>query len=282
MKTYTPSELSTAQMHNYLLSAVAPRPIAFVSTVDGNGNVNLSPYSCFNFFGAKPPILVFSPTRRVRDNTIKHTLENILETKECVVNIVPFTIVEQMSLSSTEYDKGVNEFTKAGLTEVPSKEVKAPRVMESPVQFECKLQQVIEMGQEGGAGNLVICEVVRIHLDEDILDTKGMIDNTAMDLMGRMGGHYYVRASGDALMTIQKPIRQKGIGIDKLPLHIVESDVLTGNQLAKLANVEAIPSEEVLNSIEVPQMSSRENNHMLASKLLNKGRIIEAWKVLLS
>ncbi|NME67893.1 flavin reductase family protein [Flammeovirga aprica] len=282
MKTFTPSDVTTAQMHGYLLNAIAPRPIAFVSTVDDEGNVNLSPYSCFNFFGANPPILVFSPTRRVRDNTIKHTLENILQTKECVVNIVPYTIVEQMSLSSTEYDKGVNEFIKSGLTEVPSIDVQPPRVMESPVQFECKLQQVIEMGQEGGAGNLVICEVIRIHADENILNENGMIEGTKLDLMGRMGGNYYVRASGDALMSIEKPVRKKGIGIDQLPLHIVESEVLTGNQLGKLANIEAIPTEEALNHIDVPMMDSREDNHRLAGQLLDKGMVEEAWKVLLS
>lgn len=282
MKTFTPSEVTTAQMHGYLLNAIAPRPIAFVSTVDDECNVNLSPYSCFNFFGANPPILVFSPTRRVRDNTVKHTLENILATKECVVNIVPYNIVEQMSLSSTEYDRGVNEFIKSGLTEVPSVDVKPPRVMESPVQFECKLQQVIEMGQEGGAGNLVICEVIRIHADENILDENGMIEGAKLDLMGRMGGNYYVRASGDALMTIEKPIRKKGIGIDQLPLHIVESEVLTGNQLGKLANIEAVPTRQALEHIEVPMMDSREDNHILAGKLLDKGLVEEAWKVLLS
>lgn len=281
MKTFIPSEISTAEMHGYLLNAVAPRPIALVSTVDKEGKVNLSPYSCFNFFGANPPILVFSPTRRVRDNTVKHTLENILETKECVVNIVSYDIVEQISLSSTEYEKGVNEFIKSGLTEIPSVNVKSPRVKESPVQFECKLQQVIEMGKEGGAGNLVICEVVRVHAAEKILDEKGMIDCTKLDLMGRMGGNYYVKASRSAMVSITKPIRQKGIGIDQLPLHIVESEILTGNQLAKLANIEEIPSKKVLDTIEVPLMESRENNHILASKLINKGLIIEAWKVLL-
>ncbi|MBD0403127.1 flavin reductase family protein [Flammeovirga sp. EKP202] len=282
MKTFTPSEVTTAQMHGYLLNSIAPRPIAFVSTVDDEGNVNLSPYSCFNFFGANPPILVFSPTRRVRDNTTKHTLDNILATKECVVNIVTYDIVEQMSLSSTEYGKGINEFIKSGLTEVPSVDVTPPRVKESLVQFECKLQQVIAMGEEGGAGNLVLCEVIRIHVNESILDEKGMIEGSKLDLMGRMGGNYYVRASGDALLSIEKPIRKKGIGIDQLPLHIVESEILTGNQLAKLANIEAIPSIESLEHIEIPMMDSRENNHILAGKLLDKGMVEEAWKVLLN
>ncbi|MBB3700584.1 flavin reductase [Flammeovirga yaeyamensis] len=281
MKKIIPSEISTSEMHSYLLNAIAPRPIAFVSTVDAAGKVNLSPYSCFNFFGANPAIFVFSPTRSVRGNALKHTLENIQETKECTVNIVTYDFVHQMSLSSTAYDKGVNEFVKAGLTETPSDIVAPPRVAESPVQFECKLREVMPMGDEGGAGNLVICEVVCIHVNENYLNEEGVLDSAKLDLMGRMGGNLYVRASGDALLGIQKPIQKKGIGIDQLPLHIIESNILTGNHLAQLANVDHIPTETELSTIETPQTSSSEENHTLAAHLINKGMINEAWKVLL-
>ncbi|AZQ64129.1 flavin reductase family protein [Flammeovirga pectinis] len=281
MKSIQPSEVTTAEMHSYLLNSIAPRPIAFVSTIDKNNIVNLSPYSCFNFFGANPPILIFSPTKSVRDNVEKHTLENIRETKECTVNIVSYEIVEQMSLSSTAYDKGVNEFIKSGLSELKSELVKPPRVKESPVQFECILKEIIPMGNEGGSGNLVICEVIKMHMDESALDEKGMIDSTKLNLMGRMGGNMYVKASGNALLSVQKPTRNKGIGIDKLPLHIIESDILTGNHLAKLANIEKLPIDIDFKNIEVPITSSREENHLLAARLLDKGLLLEAWKLLL-
>ncbi|OHX67323.1 flavin reductase family protein [Flammeovirga pacifica] len=281
MKKIIPSEISTSEMHSYLLNAIAPRPIAFVSTVDASGKVNLSPYSCFNFFGANPAVFVFSPTRSVRGNALKHTLANIEETRECTVNIVTHDIVHQMSLSSTAYEKGVNEFIKSGLTEKASDIVAPPRVAESPVQFECKLREVMPMGDEGGAGNLVICEVICIHINENYLNDQGGLDTTKLDLMGRMGGNFYVRASGDALMTIQKPIQTKGIGLDQLPLHIIESKILTGNHLAQLANVDHIPSEKDLENIETPQTSSVEENHTLAARLIDKGLIKEAWKLLL-
>ena len=194
MISISPKDISTKQLHGYLLGAVTPRPIAFASTVDSDGNVNLSPFSFFNVFSAKPPILIFSPARRVRDNTIKHTLENALETKEVVINMVSYDMVQQMSLSSTEYEKGVNEFLKAGFTQTPSEVVLPPRVAESPAQFECKVNEVVSLGNEGGAGNLIIAEVVRIHIKEDILDNEGRIDPRKIDTVARMGGNWYSRS----------------------------------------------------------------------------------------
>ncbi|WP_291868252.1 flavin reductase family protein [Maribacter sp.] len=246
MATHTldPQEIEITQLHGLLLSAVAPRPIAFASTVDGEGNINLSPFSFFNVFSANPPILIFSPARRVRDNTTKHTLENVLETKEVVINTVNFPMVEQMSLASTEYGKGVNEFKKAGLTPISSIKVKAPRVKESPVSFECIVENVIAMGDEGGAGNLVIAKVVLIHVEDSYTDEKGKLDTTKLDMVARMGESWYTRANEASLFEIPKPIFTQGIGVDKLPSHISDSEILTGNNLGRLGNVEKIPSEK--------------------------------------
>ena len=217
MKTFDPKEISTRELHGLLLGAIGPRPIAFASTIDSSGNVNLSPYSFFNVFGSNPPTVIFSPSKRVRDKGIKHTLENVQSTQEVVINIVNYSIVEQMSLSSTEYDKGVNEFIKAGLTQVPSTKIKPPRVGEAPAAFECVVKQIIETGQEGGAGNLVICEVVMAHFQEDIFDENGKIDPFKIDLVGRMGGDWYCHAQGEALFQVAKPLRTKGIGVDQIP-----------------------------------------------------------------
>jgi flavin reductase (DIM6/NTAB) family NADH-FMN oxidoreductase RutF len=290
IKTISPKDVSTAEFHSYLLSAVAPRPIAFASTIDGSGNINLSPFSFFNAFGANPPILIFSPARRVRDNTTKHTLENIKEVGEVVINIVNYAMVEQTSLASTEYDKGVNEFVKAGFTQVPSQMVRPPRVGESPVAFECKVLQIIETGTEGGAGNLIICEVVLAHIKEEILDEKGRIDTKKIDLVGRMGGEWYCRANGDALFEIPKPLLTKGIGIDQLPDFIKNSSVLTGNNLGRLANVERIPSpeevrafqdEEVKNIVLNNSLDKKTALHLKAKQFLEDGKITEAWLTLL-
>jgi len=239
-----PKETPIPKLHQYLLGAVAPRPIAFASTVSKTGEVNLSPYSFFNCFSANPPILIFSPARRVRGNTTKHTLENARDTKEVVINIVNHSIVEQMSLSSTEYDEGVNEFVKAGLTEVKSEKVTPPRVKESPVSFECKVNEIIELGQEGGAGNLVICEVVMIHINDQILDDQQFIDPYKIDLVARMGGNWYSRINGDAIFEIPKPTRNKGVGVDALPHSVQNSNFLTGNNLGRLGNIEILPTEE--------------------------------------
>ncbi|MCU0437909.1 MAG: flavin reductase family protein [Raineya sp.] len=291
IKTISPKDVSTAEFHGYFLSAVAPRPIAFASTIDKDGNINLSPFSFFNAFGANPPILIFSPARRVRDNTTKHTLENVKEVGEVVINIVNYAMVEQTSLASTEYDKGVNEFVKAGFTQVASTLVKPPRVGESPVAFECKVLQIIETGSEGGAGNLIICEVVLAHIKEDILDEKGKIDTKKIDLVGRMGGEWYCRANGDSLFEIPKPLLTKGIGIDQLPDFIKNSTILTGNNLGRLANVEQLPSKEDIQSFEdvdvknwLKTLSTSELQNALhkhAQKLLEQGKIHEAWLTLM-
>lgn len=290
--TIIPGEVSTGKLHAYLLSAVAPRPIAFASTVDKAGNVNLSPFSFFNIFGANPPIVIFSPARRVRDNTIKHTLENIREVPEVVINIVNYPIVEQMSLSSTEYDKDVNEFTKAGLTEVASSKIRPPRVGEAPVALECKLEQIIETGQEGGAGNLIIAKVIAVHIRNEYLDEAGGLDTEKLDLVARMGGSWYCRASGDALFEIPKPILTKGIGVDQLPEHIRLSPVLTGNNLGRLGNVERLPDEETVKAFAtqddtLKKLLKNSNNlqhelHEYARQLLQLGKVEEALMALLA
>ena len=240
MKTIDPKALSTAALHGYMLGAVTPRPIAFASTIDVDGNVNLSPFSFFNVFSANPPIMIFSPARRGRDNTTKHTYENVLQVKEVVINIVNYDIVQQMSLSSTEYGKGVNEFEKAGLTPLASQTIKPPRVAESPVQFECRVNEVISLGTEGGAGNLVICEVLKMHINEAILDADGKIDPVKLDAVSRMGGNWYGRAK-QGMFEVPKPLSRLGIGFDQLPETIRTSKLLTGNDLAMLANVEVLP-----------------------------------------
>lgn len=294
MKTINPKEISTSEFHAYLLGSVAPRPIAFVSTIDQNGQVNLSPFSFFNVFGVNPPTLVFSPARRVRDNSTKHTLENVKEIPEAVVNIVNYAMVEQMSLASTEYEKGVNEFIKAGLTEVPSLQVKPPGVAESPVTFECKVKEIIETGQEGGAGNLIVCEVLLAHIQEEVLDDRQKIDPFRLDAVARMGGNWYCRANGDALFEVEKPLRSKGIGVDQIPENIRNSTILTGNNLGKLGNVEALPDYKAVESfgkeIEMDKLREEfegkseifvEYLHLLAKKFLETNEVENAWKVLL-
>ena len=289
MLSILPQEVSTGKLHGYLLSAVSPRPIAFASTVDDLGNVNLSPFSFFNVFSANPPILVFSPARRVRDNTTKHTLENILINKEVVINIVNYDMVQQMSLSSTEYPAGVNEFLKSGLTEVASDIVKPPRVQEAPVQFECKVNDVIALGNQGGAGNLIIAEVVKLHIKETILDTDGKIDANKIDAVARMGGNWYNR-SREGMFEVIKPIKTRGIGVDALPISIKNSTILTGNELGILGNSERIPTmDEVKEYISLKveksfdiQTSTKENIHKQAQDMLQKGTILDAFKLLLA
>ncbi|EKB49000.1 flavin reductase family protein [Cecembia lonarensis] len=294
MKSIDPKEISTAELHGYLLGAIAPRPIAFASTVDKSGNVNLSPYSFFNIFGSNPPILIFSPSRRVRDNTTKHSLENVLEVPEVVINIVDYAMVEQMSLASTEYEQGVNEFIKSGLTEVPSTKVKPPRVKEAPAAFECRVKEVIPLGEEGGAGNLVLCEVILAHFREDIFNEKGQIDPFKLDAVSRMGGDWYCRAQGDALFEIPKPIRTKGIGVDAIPFSIRNSTVLSGNNLGRLGNVEALPGQEevlefatqpVIQEMRIRFQHDRESYinhlHQYAKEVLELGDVEMAWKILL-
>lgn len=243
MLTIDPKSISTAQLQGYLQGSVGPRPIAFASTMDADGNANVSPFSFFNVFSANPPILIFSPARRVRDNTIKHTLINAEATKEVVINVVNYDIVQQISLASTEYADGVNEFVKSGLTPVASDIVKPYRVKESPVQFECKVNQIIALGSEGGAGNLVVCEVVKIHIDEAVLDSNGAIDQHKIDLVSRLGGNWYSR-SNQGLFEVPKPLATLGIGVDAIPNFIKQSPVFNGNDLGILGNVEALPTTE--------------------------------------
>ncbi len=289
MISISPGDVKTSVLHGYLLGAVSPRPIAFASTIDEDGNVNLSPFSFFNVFSAKPPILIFSPARRVRDNTTKHTLENVLNTKEVVINIVSYAMVQQMSLSSTEYGKGVNEFIKAGFTELKSDKIKPPRVAEAPVQIECKVNEVISLGEEGGAGNLVICEVVKLHINEDILDQNGTIDPFKIDTVSRLGGNWYGRPK-HGLFEVPKPLSSLGMGVDRLPETLRNSNVLTGNDLGMLGNVEEMPDENdikiFINSSEEIKTLIAENNqekiHKKAQDFLSDGKIDEAWKLLMA
>jgi len=289
MTSFEPKELSVGKLHAYLLSAVAPRPIAFASTIDANGNPNLSPFSFFNVFSANPPILIFSPARRVRNNTTKHTLENVIATKEVVINVVNYDMVHQASLSSTEYPDGVNEFDKAGLTMLESDLVKPFRVAESPVQLECKVNEIVALGTEGGAGNLVICEVVKLHIEDDILDDEGFINQEKLDLVARAGGNYYSRARS-GFFELPKPLSSLGIGVDSFPEEVKNSMILTGNDLGMLANVEALPTEEetfkFIKSVserypDIANASHREK-HKLAHNYLSFGDIQSAWKILLS
>jgi flavin reductase (DIM6/NTAB) family NADH-FMN oxidoreductase RutF len=283
-----PNAISQQELHGYLLSAVAPRPICFASTVDKDGNVNLSPFSYFNLFSVNPPIMIFSPSRRGRDNTTKHTLENVLEVKETVINIVNYDMVEQMSLSSTEYEQGVNEFEKAGFTQVPSDKVQPPRVGEAPVAFECVVDRVIALGDGPGAGNLVLAKVVQIHVKKSYLDSDGNLDTQKLDLVARMGGNWYCRANGDALFEIPKPIRTKGIGVDQLPEAVRNSSVLTGNNLGRLGNVEELPTEESIRRVaehpEVKKILERAMHeseiHKIAQKWLENGNAQDALALL--
>lgn len=293
MLEINPKDLSTKDLHGYLLSSVGPRPIALVSTIDNEGRPNLSPFSFFNVFSANPPIAIFSPARRVRNNTTKHTLQNAASTKEVVINIVSYPIVEQTSLSSTEYKEGVNEFIKSGLTPLESIQVKPYRVKESPVQMECLVKDIISLGEEGGAGNLVVCEIVKMHISENILNEHHQIDPNKIDLVGRMGANWYCRASNTSLFEVQKPNSKIGIGYDQLPQHIRNSNILSGNDLAKLANVESLPSMEDLAKFKqnkdlvtilkssLDEKQTRENLHYHCKKLLQENKVLDAWSTLL-
>jgi flavin reductase (DIM6/NTAB) family NADH-FMN oxidoreductase RutF len=287
-----PGEVKTALLHSYLLGAIAPRPICFASTVDAEGRPNLSPFSFFNVFGSKPPTLIFSPARRVRDNSIKHTLENIKATGEVVINVVSYPIVQQMNLASCEYPAGVDEFAKAGFTPLKSDLVKPFRVAESPAQLECKVLQVIETGQEGGAGNLIICEMLAMHIHDDVLDETGTIDPHKIDLVARMGGDYYCRASGGAVFKVPKPNMQLGIGVDSLPQSIRQSHVLTGNNLGLLGNSTAMPVvgepfyddrlKGILREYDNDKSALEHALHIYAKELLDHGNVEKAWSVLLA
>lgn len=272
----TPSEIKTAQLHAYLLGAIAPRPICFASTIDLNGNLNLSPFSFFNIFGSNPPIAIFSPARRVKNNTIKHTLENVYETGEVVINVVNYAMVQQVNLSSCEYPKGINEFEKAGFTAVASQLVKPFRVKESPVQLECKVIEIKPTGTEGGSGNLIICEILLIHINENVLNENLQIDPHKIDLVARMGADYYCRASGNAVFEVTKPNAQLGMGIDALPIKIKNSKKLSGNQLGILANYTNIPDLDIQFIYD-----SNFDIETQAIQYLDNNEIDKAWQVLL-
>jgi flavin reductase (DIM6/NTAB) family NADH-FMN oxidoreductase RutF len=295
MPSIDPKNLDTAAFHGLMLSAVAPRPIAFASTIDAQGRPNLAPYSFFNVFSSNPPIAIFSPARRVRDNTTKHTLDNVEVVSEVVINVVNYSLVQQMNLASTEYPEGVNEFEKAGLTPIASDLVKPFRVKESPVQFECKVREVIKLGTEGGAGNLIVAEILRMHINDEMMTDQGGIDTQRLDLVARMGGDWYCRASGDALFEIAKPSRDQGIGVDAIPEHIRESNILTGNDLGLLGGISALPTNEDLDAFRAdPKMAAfvkwqHKNRHEIekqlhqnAQMLLAQGKVKEAWMMLLA
>ncbi len=294
MVSIDPKDLPVQKLHQYLLGAIGPRPIAFASTVDAEGKPNLAPFSFFNVFSANPPILIFSPARSGRTNTTKDTYNNVKVVPEVVINVVNYDIVHQMSLASSPYAPGVNEFEKAGFTALKSDSVKPFRVAESPVQFECKVNEVIELGTEGGAGNLIICEVLKIHIHDEVLDSNGMIDQQKIDLVARMGGDWYSRANAESMFEITKPISTCGIGFDALPVDIKSSKVLSGNNLGHLAGIEKIPDETNVNEYKLLELSdlfvSLEDNplaleqelHKRAQSLLDENKLEEAWLTLLS
>jgi len=295
MLTLNLSELPIPDLQNYLQYAIAPRPICFASTVDKAGNINLSPFSFFNLFGTNPPVCVFSPSRRVRDNTTKHTLENLREVPECVINIVNYDMVQQVSLASVEYPKGVNEFVKAGFTMLKSDLVKPPRVAESPVQLECVVNEIKPLGDTPGAGNLVIAEIKLMHIHESVLDANGKIDQQKMDHVARLGGDWYCRVTPDNLFKVAKPVKTVGIGVDAIPFAIRNSKILTGNNLGQLGNVEILPADdtiaayaqqsaikEILDATIGDSQTREMQLHLKAKELLEAGKVEEAWMVLLA
>ncbi len=293
MLTINPSQTPIPKLHQYLLGAIGPRPIALASTMDAEGRPNLAPFSFFNVFSVHPPIVIFSPARRGRDSTTKHTYENVKNVKECVINMVNYDMVQQMSLTSTEYPAGVNEFEKSGLTPVASEAVKPFRVKESPIQLECIVKEVIELGQEGGAGNLIVCEIVRIHINEEVLDEEGKISPMKMDQVARMGGHWYTRAN-KGLFQLPQPTTNIGIGVDQMPHGLRWSKVLTGNNLGKLGGIETLPDETTVNEYKLTELADMfiefENDakaleqklHERAHRLLEENKVAEAWMTLLA
>ncbi len=286
------SELKPADIQNYLQHAIAPRPICFASTIDLEGNINLSPYSFFNLFSANPPIVVFSPARRVRDNSIKHTLQNVTEIPEVVINIVDYDMLQQTSLTSCDYPKNVNEFEKAGFTQEKAFIVKPPMVKESKIKLECKVNNIIPLGTEGGAGNLVIAEVLWMHIDESILDENKKIDQTKLDLVARLGANWYTRANASTIFEVEKPNLNLGIGFDALPISIKNSTILNGNDLGKLANVGELPfidpsfhDDRLKNIIQYFSLNPDDMEselHLYAKELLSQDNVSAAWQILLA
>lgn len=294
MLTIDPKEIPVPQLHHYLLGAVGPRPIAFASTIDSEGNDNLAPFSFFNVFSANPPILIFSPARSGRTNTTKDTYNNVKIVPEVVINVVNHDMVHQMSLASSPFSPEVDEFVKTGFTPIDSETIQPKRVKESPVQFECKVIEVKELGSEGGAGNLVICEIQKIHIEESVLNELGAIDQHKIDLVSRMGGNWYCRADKNSMFEIQKPITTIGVGFDSIPSDIKNSAILTGNDLGQLGNIEEIPNETDVNEYKLIELSelfvSLEDNaiqlekelHQRAKELLQENKVDEAWMTLLA
>jgi len=292
MLTLQAKDLNTPDLHNYLQHAIAPRPICFASTIDTAGNINLSPFSFFNLFSTNPPIVIFSPSRRVRDNTTKHTLQNIIEVPEVVINIVTYDMVQQTSLASCEYPKEINEFEKAGFTMQEATVVKPPMVKESKIKLECRVNEVKPLGTGGGAGNLVIAEVLVLHIDESVLDENGKIDQRRLDLVARLGGNWYSRANADTIFEVEKPNLLSGIGVDNLPVTIRNSRILTGNHLGQLGNVHEMPvvdpafdDDRLKNIILYYSISPAEMEaelHLYAKELLDAGNVSAAWQVLLA
>lgn len=294
MLTFNPQEISVQRVHQLLLGSIGPRPIAFASTVNEAGQPNLAPFSFFNVFSANPPILIFSPARSGRTNETKDTYKNVKVVPEVVINVVNYDLVHQMSLASSPYSPEVSEFDKAGLTAIPSETIQPFRVGEAPVQFECKVIEVKELGHEGGAGNLIICEVLRIHVREDLIDANGLIDQHKIDLVSRMGGDWYCRADVQSMFEIKKPITTCGVGFDALPADVKNSTVLTGNDLGQLAGIEELPNETDVNEYKLIELSelfvSLENDavelekqlHQKAKALLAENKLEEAWLTLLA
>jgi len=294
MLTIDTSVTKNPQLHHYLLGAVGPRPICFASTIDQEGNKNIAPFSFFNVFSSNPPIAVFSPARSGRTGEQKDTLLNVLEVPEVVINIVNYNMVHQMSLASSPYPKGVDEFVKSGLTPIESEMVKPYRIKESPVQMECKVIEVKSLGEGGGAGNLIICEVLKIHIDEKVLDAKNMIDQQKIDLVARMGGDWYCRADKNSMFEIAKPITTCGIGYDQIPSEILNSNYLSGNDLGHLGGIEVLPDETEVNDFKLIELSDLflefENDattlerelHLKAKEYLKENKLVEAWKTLLA
>ncbi len=278
IKTIDITAGETENLYQYLSAAVTPRPIAFVSTIDSKGNKNLSPFSFFNVFSIKPPILVFSPVRRARNNTSKHTLDNVHQVKECVVCLVSQEMVQQVSLSSCDFDAETNEFEKAGFTEMKSDTVTPSRVKESPINFECKINDIITLGKEGGSGSLVLCEVLKIHINENVLNTNDMIDPFKLNIVSRLGANWYGKTTQESIYEIVKPISRIGMGIDNLPEEIRRSEILTGNELAILASVENIPKK---NEFILRDNKDIEEKHILAKEFLGQGKVEDAWQILL-
>jgi flavin reductase (DIM6/NTAB) family NADH-FMN oxidoreductase RutF len=294
MLTIDTKETKNPKLHHYLLGSVGPRPICFASTIDKDGNRNLAPFSFFNVFSSNPPIAVFSPARSGRTGQQKDTYNNVKEVPEVVINIVDYSMVHQMSLASSPYNPNEDEFVKSGLTAIESEVVKPWRVKESPVQMECKVNEVIELGEGGGAGNLIVCEILKIHISEDVLDENQVIDQKKIDLVARMGGDWYCRADENSMFEIKKPITTRGIGVDEMPVEVINSKVLTGNDIGQLGGIEALPNETEVNDYKLIELGdlfvSLEDApekleiklHIRAKELLKENKLTEAWKTLLS